>query len=196
MSQTPFEVEVKIPIQDSEKIRISLLGIGARAINTESQIDTYFDHPCKSFWKTDEALRVRNRKPPSDVHALMPYPGLLKEMTYKGPKIDSISKTRAEVSVGIENELDAELLLQHLGFKEVAKITKNRSFYALDDITVSIDDVVGVGMFLELERVVQDKSEVELARNAIMALVKKLELDPSSSIRKSYLELYLESDSQ
>lgn len=196
MNQPPIEVEVKIPIQDSEKIRNSLLGIGARAINTESQIDTYFDHPCKSFWKTDEALRVRSREPHPDVHVWMPYPGPLKEITYKGPKIDSISKTRAEASLGIENELDAELLLQHLGFKEVAKITKIRSFYALDEITVSIDDVAGVGMFLELERVVQDKSDVELARNAIMALVKKLELDPSSSVRKSYLELYLESGSK
>jgi len=67
---------------------------------------------------------------------------------------------------------------------------KTRSFYDVGGITVSIDDVVDVGLFLELERVVYEESEIEPARESIFEVVRKLGLDPSKAIRTSYLELY------
>ncbi|NHI83891.1 MAG: class IV adenylate cyclase [Candidatus Thorarchaeota archaeon] len=192
MSQLPVEVEVKIAIDDPEKIRLALADIGARKTNVERQIDTYYDHPCKSFSETDEALRIRVRTPHSNAHVEMPYFGPLKEMTYKGSKLDLISKTRTEISIGLEDENNAELLLGHLGFKEVARIIKNRSFYKINDISISIDDVIDVGTFLELERLVFDESKIESARDDIFAILKRLGLDGSPSIRKSYLELLME----
>lgn len=191
-----FEVEVKIPLESSEPLRVALLDIGGRKLNTETQTDTYYDHPCRAFQDTDEAVRVRSRQPHSDVHQRAPngdYPQY--EMTYKGPKVDPLSKTRVELSVGVDSMSSIDSILDHLSFKKVAEVVKKRTFYDVNGITVSIDDVVDVGLFLELERVVHDEKEIEGAREAIFDIVRKLSLDPASSTRTSYLEIYLEKNS-
>jgi adenylate cyclase class 2 len=115
----------------------------------------------------------------------------LNEMTYKGPKVDPLSKTRVELSVGLDDSREAGLILTQLGFKSIVEVTKIRSFFAIRDITISIDDVVDVGIFLELERVVEDESQIALAREGIFDVVRELGLNPEESIRDSYLEMYL-----
>ena len=93
MSETIFEVEVKAPISDLDSIRTALERIGAQQLNRETQADAYYDHPCRAFQETDEALRLRRRLPYSqklaeDVDESRP----LYELTYKGPKIDPLSR--------------------------------------------------------------------------------------------------------
>ena len=192
MSESRFEVEVKIPIKDIERLRVALLDIGAKKLNTETQVDAYYDHPCRSFQKTDEAVRIRSRQPHPDVHSFTDPSMPLKEMTYKGPKVDPLSKTRVELSVGLDDDKTTGLILKQLGFKAVAEITKKRSFYSIREITVSIDDVIDVGLFLELERVVEDENEIKDAREDLFIVIKELGLDPAKSIRTSYLEMFLE----
>jgi adenylate cyclase class 2 len=196
LSDSRFEVEVKIPLEETEQIKGTLFEIGGRMLNTETQIDAYFDHPCRSFPETDEAIRIRSRQPhPNQNKVILNESRPLNEMTYKGPKVDPLSKTRLELSVGLDDSREAGLILTQLGFKAVAEITKIRSFYAVRDITISIDDVVDVGMFLELERVVYAENEVADARNEIFEVIRELGLNPEESIRTSYLELYLEKKS-
>jgi adenylate cyclase class 2 len=192
MSESRFEVEVKIPLQDTEPLRVALLDIGGKKLNTETQVDAYYDHPCRSFQKTDEAVRIRTRQPHPDVHSFMDPSMPLIEMTYKGPKVDPLSKTRVELSVGLDDDRSTGLILKQLGFKAVAEITKIRSFYSIRRVTVSIDDVIDVGQFLELERVVNDENEIEEAREDLFSIIKELGLDPAKSIRTSYLEMFLE----
>ncbi|MFX1367565.1 MAG: class IV adenylate cyclase [Promethearchaeota archaeon] len=186
-----FEVEVKIPLESSESLHASLLDIGGRKLNTETQIDAYYDHPSRKFQDTDEAVRVRRRQPHPDFPGLTPsHDDPQYEMTYKGPRVDPLSKTRVELSVGVDDTASMESILEHLSFKKVAELVKTRSFYDVSGITVSIDDVVDVGLFLELERVVYDEAEIEPAREYIFEVVRKLGLDPSKAVRTSYLELY------
>ncbi|MEM0286421.1 MAG: class IV adenylate cyclase, partial [Candidatus Methanomethyliaceae archaeon] len=51
------EIEVKAKIEEdlSEKI----LKIGGKFLSEKNQEDIYFEHPCKSFLESDEALRLR-----------------------------------------------------------------------------------------------------------------------------------------
>jgi adenylate cyclase class 2 len=192
MSESRFEVEVKIPLQDTEELRVALLDIGGKKLNTETQVDAYYDHPCRSFQKTDEAIRIRSRQPHPDAHSFIDSSMPLIEMTYKGPKVDPLSKTRVELSVGLDDDRTTGLILKQLGFKTVAEITKIRSFYSIREITVSIDDVIGVGQFLELERIVDDEKEIKEAREDLFSIIRELGLDSTKSIRTSYLEMYLE----
>ncbi|MFW9846052.1 MAG: class IV adenylate cyclase [Candidatus Thorarchaeota archaeon] len=192
MSSDRYEVEVKIPLKEQEQLRIKLLEIGGRMLNTETQIDTYFDHPCRSFPETDEAIRIRNRQPHPNHHRVILNESIpLNEMTYKGPKVDTGSKTRLEHSVGIDDPIEAGLILTQLGFKPIAEIIKLRSFYQIHDITISIDDVQNVGLHLELERIVDNQDSIIEAREEIFQVVRQLGLDPATSIRDSYLEMYL-----
>ncbi|MFW9864150.1 MAG: class IV adenylate cyclase [Candidatus Thorarchaeota archaeon] len=192
MSESRFEVEVKITLEESEQLEAALLKIGARKLNTETQVDAYFDHPCRSFPETDEAIRIRRRQPHTDDHQVVTDDRPLNEMTYKGPKVDPLSKTRVELSVGLDDSREAGLILTQLGFKAIAKVTKIRSFYAVREITISIDDVIDVGKFLELERVVEHEHQIASAREDIFDVVRELGLNPEESIRDSYLEMYLE----
>ncbi len=187
-----IEVEVKIPIENRKSVEEALHRIGAQRLNGETQVDAYFDHPVRTFQETDEALRLRSRHPDvegDELDSTIPPPY---EMTYKGPKLESRSKSRVELSVHISNIDSARSILESLGFKHVATISKRRVFYTVDSITVSIDDVEDVGLFLELERVVTSRRDMNPALDMIFNLIERLGLDSNNSIRTSYLELFLQ----
>ena len=187
-----IEVEVKIPIENRKSVEEALHRIGAQKTNSETQVDAYFDHPARAFQETDEALRLRSRHPEvegAEKDNTIPTPY---ELTYKGPKLESRSKSRVELSVHISNIDNARLILESLGFKHVATISKRRVFYTVGSITVSVDDVEDVGLFLELERVVTSRRDMNPALDMIFNLIERLGLDSNNSIRASYLELFLQ----
>ncbi|MFW9812405.1 MAG: class IV adenylate cyclase [Candidatus Thorarchaeota archaeon] len=183
-----YEVEVKIAIDNYEEMEKRIMEVGAQKTNRETQIDSYYDHPCKTFQNTDEALRVRSRQPINS-GAVDP-PREEAELTYKGPRIDSTTKTRIETSVSIDSAKGMTSILENLGFKLVASIIKKRQFFNLPSMTISIDEVEDVGLFMELETIAQTK-DVDEARQNIFAMMEKLGLNPSQSIRASYLEIYM-----
>ena len=185
-----YEVEVKVPINDEKAIERVIIKAGGKRLNSEYQSDLYYDHPCRSFSQTDEAIRIRAREPEDDLPLpTSEYAAI--ELTYKGPKVDKTTKTRLEFTSGISNFEAITSLLQHTGFKLVATIKKHRVFFDIDGITVSIDNVEGVGTFVELELVAQSEKDMHDAKNRILSLVRQLGFDPMSMVRDSYLELYL-----
>jgi adenylate cyclase class 2 len=188
-----YEVEVKVPISDVNAIEKNILRAGGRRLNSEIQTDIYYDHPCRTFSQTDEAIRLRTREPlddsPIDVSRRV-----MNELTYKGPKVDKTTKTRLEFTSGISDVESIISILHYTGFKHVAIIKKRRIFFDVSGITVSLDDVDGVGLFIELESIAHSKKSMQAARNKILSLVKRLKLDPKKSVRDSYLELYLNRD--
>ena len=183
-----YEVEVKVSIDNIEEMEDRIIHLGAKRINKEVQIDSYFDHPCRTFQETDEALRVRLRQPIDPEETATD----LVELTYKGPKIDSTTKTRIESSVNLNNAEEITIILENLGFTLVAKVTKKRQFFSLPGMTISTDDVEDVGIFLELESIAKNIDELADAREYIFKIMRDLGLDISQSIRESYLELYLD----
>ncbi|MFX1605957.1 MAG: class IV adenylate cyclase [Promethearchaeota archaeon] len=184
-----FEVEVKVPIEDIELMARKLAEAGAKELNSEVQIDTYFDHPCRTFVRTDEAVRVRTRSSLNEQELSTSH--VLSEFTYKGPKLDQKTKTRVEYSVGIDNTDYLTSILERLDFKPIAKVVKKRTFFNLRAITISIDDVEDVGLFLELESIAHQKEEMESAKRAIFKLLDELGIDAQQTIRDSYLEMYM-----
>lgn len=196
MSEGNIEVEIKVPLSsdDFEYIRDSILKLGGKYLNSESQQDTYYDHPCRAFQETDEAVRVRQRIPSTNAESQDDHP--LLELAYKGPKLDVLSKTRLELSIGITDAAIAKSILKELSFREVATIIKKRDFFKYGLSTICIDDVEDVGVFIELERLVSTEEELEPARNQLLEIIKNLGLDSNKSIRESYLELYLANRNQ
>ncbi len=136
------------------------------------QVDQYFNHPCRDFAETDEALRLRK-----DTKG---------RITYKGPKIDRFTKTREEIEMDIDDMDKMALILLRLGFRQVAKVSKKRKEYLLDGVTVSLDSVDGLGDFVELEVQGEDAEE---GRSRIERL--RDELGLVGSERRSYLEMIL-----
>ena len=63
MKEGMIEVEIKVPLSnyDTDQLREAILNLGGEYLTSETQCDTYFDHPCRSFQQTDEAVRVSIR---------------------------------------------------------------------------------------------------------------------------------------
>jgi adenylate cyclase class 2 len=146
-----------------------------------------FSHPARDFAKTDEALRIRTT-------------GECSFVTYKGPKLDTTTKTRRELELPLHPE-DAEgikfaELLAALSFRPVATVRKQRRQFHVDfkghRVEGALDDVECVGTFVELELSASDEG-LEVAKHVIHELAQELRLGPSE--RRSYLELLLEKGS-
>ena len=177
-----YEVELKVSAS-LDRVRDRLLELGATDRGRVDQVDTYYDAPHRSFPETDEALRLRDERGPE---------GKRTEITYKGPLVETASKSREEVQTGVESGEAADTLLKRLGFEPAASVSKHRERYEIDGYTVTLDEVEGVGEFVEVETVA-DPDGIDQARTGAIDVLHRLNLDADEQIRTSYLELALES---
>ena len=169
-----LEIEVKAYADNLARVEERLKEMGAVFIGEVCEKDAYFNHPNRNFAATDEALRIRVADKKSF-------------LTYKGRKIDAKSKTREEIEVALGDADSAKLLLMRLGFKPVAEVRKIRKRYKVGEFEICLDDVEGVGTFVEVET--KGENMVEL-RDKALAILERLNLRKTE--RKSYLELLLE----
>jgi len=115
-------------------------------------------------------------------------------LTYKGPLVEAESKTREEFETAVADGAAAAGILDGLGFEPAAEVRKRRRRYRLDGYVVTLDDVDGVGEFMEVETEATAEG-IERAREGAADLVRSLGLDPDEQIRTSYLGLALDADS-
>ena len=176
-----YEVEVKVAA-DLERVADRLDELGATRTGDVVQVDTYYDAPHRDFAETDEALRVRRETRDGGTEA---------RLTYKGPLVEAESKTREEYETGVDDGETAAAIVDNLGFDPAATVEKERRFYHHDGYTITLDDVEGVGEFVEVETET-DEDGVETAREGAYGVLRELELDPDEQIRTSYLGMLLE----
>jgi len=191
-----YEVELKFPVPDTRAIEQRLTAMAARWHDPVEQSDRYFNHPGRDFARTDEALRLRRD-------------GDRVVITWKGPRIDTATKTRREIELPLSLELPqpgaalhpAEFaiarwtdLLESLGFRPVATVAKRRSYAVVAwqgrEVDVALDSVIGLGEYLELELQAVE-ADVPQARACLESLAR--ELGCGNPERRSYLELLLDS---
>ncbi len=169
------EVEAKVVLPDCavlEELASRLRELGAVYEGERVEVDAYYQHPCRDFAETDEALRIRRTS-------------VACELTYKGPKEGGRVKARREESVSVSDCEAMRRILEALGFREVAVVEKRRRYYRLPRVTVTLDEVRGLGCFAEVEA-------REGGEEAVLEALKLLGLDRYPTTTKSYLELLLE----
>jgi adenylate cyclase class 2 len=179
-----LEVEVKYAVDDFGPVEAALAARGVTLGSARRDADQYFNAPGRDFAATDEAFRVRSIGPKNYV-------------TYKGPKIDRETKTRLEIEVPLADgeavAADLTRLLTHLGYRPVAVVRKSRRVgeFTRDgfEMQVTLDDVDGVGRYVELE-VIAPEDRAAAAKAAVLAAAAELGLTRSE--RRSYLQLLLE----
>jgi adenylate cyclase class 2 len=167
-----IEVEVKARALPGMRERIESLG--ALPVGRESHRDIYFGSPRRDFRKSDEALRIRIKEEGA-------------RLTYKGPKLDETTKSRRELTVEIDSPETMEQILISLGFFRAGVVRKIRTKYQLGEATIAIDEVEGLGSFLEVELTGGEDWSGE--REKAIAILR--ELGAGESIRSSYLEMLL-----
>jgi adenylate cyclase, class 2 len=177
----PYEAEMKFPVADVAAVESRLAELGAAVSAAQSEVDVYFAHPARDFARSDEALRIRRKGPQNSI-------------TYKGPKIDTATKTRREIDLPLPpSETSAQAwtdLLIALGFTPAGEVRKSRrkAYVVWQDrrVEISLDEVEGLGRFVELELLVES-ADLDAAKACIASLAESLGLRRSE--RRSYLEL-------
>jgi adenylate cyclase class 2 len=173
-----IEIESKYHSPGNDKVEKALAKLGGKKIAEGLIEDIYFSHPGRDFGKTDEALRIRKMEDGS-------------ELSYKGPRMKAEDvKAREEVTLKIDNSLAAQRIIERLGFTEVCSIKKKRTSYVYDKIRIDLDDVEGLGEFVEIEILTESPD-----RTAALFETAVKELALQKSEPKTYLELILEKES-
>jgi adenylate cyclase class 2 len=178
-----LEVEQKFHLDVPELTRQRLETLGVEWRPAIEQVDRYFNHPGRDFAATDEALRLRSV-------------GADNWITYKGPKLDQLTKTRREIELPLADGSDWPAaygeLLAALGFRAVREVRKIRRpgelFHHGVPVEIAWDTIAGLGEFLELELVVEEEFAAD-ARAVLLDLAGELHLGKPE--RRSYLELLL-----
>jgi len=184
-----YEVELKFPVFGPLDFEWS---------DFREEIDTYYQHPGRDFAQTDEGLRVRSCPAATTGFGCF--------LTYKGPKIDSETKTRQEIEIPLlpGTYADCQHLLETLGFipvevvrkfrKTAKQIHENREYHLCFDTLPVLKERGLTNEFLEIETLA-DENTLEEAREAILRFAHTLMAEDrlGPSVRKGYLEMVLES---
>lgn len=190
----PYEVEVKFRIRNISVLQKRISELGGSFGEPAEEIDQFYQHPGRDFAKTDEGLRIRTRIQGDHRECFI---------TYKGPKIDSQTKTRKEIEIPLDcGEVgNWDKLLKSLGFQpsgEVRKIRRNCTVsYRRRTFEISLDFLPNLNpgkkrcFFLEIETLANRK-DVGQTREILLDFAKTLPL--GENIRKGYLEMVLQAE--
>lgn len=163
-----MEVEAKFQVDDFSRLKSTLLNLGARQGKKVVEKDIYF-----TPFNDIESLRVRH----TDIGA---------KVTYK--RYDK----QAEAQVALELETEAgpkiEDILLAVGHNKVFEKVKTREYFRMGNVTISLDDVVGLGKFVEVEYI----GETEKGILEIKKAVKQLGLNWDDRVKSTYTAMLLE----
>ena len=178
-----LEVEFKASLEGIPPAQIEdrWRSLGFIPATQQREEDTYYGAPGRDFHRSDEALRLRRRTclPDGPVENLL---------TYKGPKLDTVSRTRREYEVAVSDGETAARLLEALGYTPDHTVRKNRRELKKDGVTLCLDEVEGLGRFIELEKLVEDGGDRDAARQELLELLEMLGVPRKNLTRFSYLE--------
>jgi predicted adenylyl cyclase CyaB len=168
----PRNIEVKVRLADSVRARDAALAAGARSASVEIQTDRYYELAGGRRVK----LRTRGGGGAELIH-------------YDRPETDAVRASDYEVTP--VRDAAARACLVPKG-APVAVVRKRREVLLLDNVRIHLDEVDGLGAFLELEAVVDQQHDDAACRRQVAALLDALGLASSHAVLASYGELIRE----
>ena len=116
-----IEVELKIFVKNITSLEEQLLKKGFTEGNSLKESDYYLDDESGSIRNHDQALRIRCSQDLSS--------GVVTNtITYKGPKLDTVSMTRNELEIHTDNLETAIEIFSSLGYKTIYPVIKQREY--------------------------------------------------------------------
>ncbi|AEV36579.1 adenylate cyclase CyaB [Pseudovibrio sp. FO-BEG1] len=165
-----YEVERKYAVADLEVIRSQLEARGAVPFtlgNTEQ--DIFYDLADRRLAHNDQQHVLRIMRPSGRALWIS-----------KGPGPDNC------VSMDLPEADQAHKMIVSLGFEEVERFEKNRDIYFLGKFHVTLDDVPGLGRFIELAIMTDDADKLAEYEREIADLADTFSLSPEALQTQSY----------
>ena len=170
-----IEIEAKFKLSDNitrDKLIAVLESQFVAPISIKHQIDTVFLLPEQvdaPIVPGSKIMRVRN--------VLDPETGELRRslMTLKVEGQVKLVSEEYEFTVGDGNM--ARQMLTALGWQEIVTVDKLRTESKTNDYTICIDEVAGLGLFIELEILAEDGTNVKYIQQQMQDFLKSLNID-------------------
>ncbi len=170
-----LNIEIKAKCEYPDKIKAFLEAKAADFKGVDHQIDTYF-----------KAKSGRLKLREGNIETNLIY---YERSNEAGPKRSDVILHRPSESSSLK-----EILVATLG--ELVVVDKKRAIYFIDNVKFHIDDVKGLGAFVEIEAIDKDGSIGEEKLNEQCATyLKQLEIESSDLIECSYSDLLIAKDS-
>ena len=166
-----LNVEIKAKCNNPENIRRYLLANNADFKGTDEQLDTYFNVP-------NGRLKLREGNIENNL--------IFYERTdQSGPKNSHFNLVKVEDAKGLK-----EVLKKSNGLKVVVK--KKREIYYISNVKFHIDEVPGLGSFVEIEagNVFVDLSQKELKEQCDFYM-REFGIEPEDLIEVSYSDMLM-----
>ena len=179
------EVEVKYKLGEEKKAEMvnKLKEEGAQLVETKEERDTYYSRPDKDFMATKECLRIRER----EGFAELTYkPGTTREME------EAKKFWKKEVDIDITGQIEkTKELLNDLEYVKLGEVNKKRSVYKIYDVTITLDNIEGLGWFAEIEVQNEDKM---YALQTLEEYAVKFSLKEEDVVDEPYRDLLLKNE--
>ncbi len=165
-------IEIKARCADASFIRNYLQQQHARFVGVDEQTDTYFN---------TQNGRLKMRQGPIE-NALIFY----NRENKTGPKLSEVKLLPLDNNA----ELLKEVLAKANGVKVVVK--KKRAIYFIDNVKFHIDEVEGLGSFVEIEAIDTDGSlGLEKIKEQCYFYLQQLQIGESDLLTHSYSDLLM-----
>ena len=162
-------VEIKAKVNDMDRQRSLLEALTVTQPQLIFQEDTFFN--C-----SDGRLKLRTF--PTGLGELIQY-----------RREDRFEPAESEYVLSHTNDPDTlkEALSNALGVRAVVR--KNRSVYLVERARIHLDDVEGLGIFIELEVELRPEESEEIGIEVARELMKKLEIRGEDLVKSAYVDL-------
>jgi predicted adenylyl cyclase CyaB len=169
MPDSSRNLELKAPCPDLARVRETVRHLGARAGGIEVQTDTYFQVPHGRL-----KLREIEGRPPILIW-------------YDRPNRDSVrTSTYHLVPVTAPGALHGALTAA-LGLR--GQVRKRREIYFWHNVRIHLDEVTGLGTFIEFEAALSAPDDEVPSRDRLDHLCELLVIQPGDSLAPSYADL-------
>jgi adenylate cyclase class 2 len=168
----PINVEIKARTREPERVRQRLVDLGAELQGIDRQVDTYYNA---------RAGRLKLRRGTIE-HALIAY----RRADERGPKVSQVTLYEPNDSDRLHAALSAALGV-------LVVVDKQRHIWWSTNVKLHVDEVVGLGSFLEIEAIDRDGNLGEaVLRRQCREWLELLAVDHEDLIERSYSDMLLD----
>ncbi|MBN1766106.1 MAG: class IV adenylate cyclase [Sedimentisphaerales bacterium] len=170
----PDEIEAKFRVEQLAIFAERVRNINGNYLDTIDQEDQFFDTPDRQLLNTDCGLRLRREQIGQDIKSTL---------CFKGPLQDGPFKRREEIELELVHDDLGPRLLEVLGYIPTLSVKKNRQMWQVDDCLICLDNVAGLGCFIEIEG--PDEASIK-------GIVEQMGLQGYQHISSSYVKMLAE----
>lgn len=159
------EVEVKFRVRDTESLLVALKRRGVELDNGVFQDDQAYAPADWCYGDSKGGVSFVRLRTVGGQHTF----------TLKRPAENALSCEEFESVVTDRQQMDAAICA--MGFAPTVRIAKSRRSGKVGDVAVCVDEVEGLGGFIELERMVSDGVDGEAVQDELASWVADLGVD-------------------